>query len=337
MHLHTNPGAGWLIAEKFAAKRLLFPMPLIGRNVIVSRAYLHILNPGTGSDRVVDEARRLFIGPQSGVVKALLMAGLGTKPEEHLKVVASKTGIPLEVVSAFEILFFNILDRSEDGLYLSSIAYPHGRPVTFNKTYFKDASLDDLLLRAAYDKRDVDFVEYLSGLEPSHFQKALKESKRMERELTEKIFSNAQVQVNAGLVNQKSVGINRAAKLLEPARRKKQVAPCLEVSVDFDLGEQLNAFLDQAKNWDQWPAPKVATPQPPVVVEIPKSSGSRTKAGKKGDRIDYFPVPRKGIWRNKDADKPVVVVAVMSSPGMPDHYLTEEKSGIPVSEVEFED
>ncbi len=48
-----------------------------------------------------------------------------------------------------------------------------------------------------------------------------------------------------------------------------------------------------------------------------------------------FPDPVSGIWRNKDSDNPVVIVARISEPGLPDHYLTAEGVGLPVSEVFF--
>lgn len=39
---------------------------------------------------------------------------------------------------------------------------------------------------------------------------------------------------------------------------------------------------------------------------------------------------------NKDHDLPVILVAIMSQPGLPDHYLTDTKTGIPTSEVVFD-
>jgi hypothetical protein len=48
-----------------------------------------------------------------------------------------------------------------------------------------------------------------------------------------------------------------------------------------------------------------------------------------------FPQPVTAIWRNKDSDKPVVLVGKMSAPGLPDHFLTDKNTGIPASEVLF--
>lgn len=41
------------------------------------------------------------------------------------------------------------------------------------------------------------------------------------------------------------------------------------------------------------------------------------------------------MWRNKDFGQPVLLIAGLSAPGLQDHYLTDEKSGLPVAEVVF--
>jgi hypothetical protein len=55
--------------------------------------------------------------------------------DAHLALVAEVTGIPRLTVEAFEILFFNVLDSHQDGLYLSNWAYPRGRLVEFDEDY----------------------------------------------------------------------------------------------------------------------------------------------------------------------------------------------------------
>jgi hypothetical protein len=324
-----------MVAEKFAMARLRFPVTVIGRNAIVPRVYFRLLNPATSSDPIVDGAHRLARGAKSGVLKALLMAGVGKKPEDHLEVVAAKSGISLELVSAFEILFFNVLDRHEDGLYLSQIAYPLGRPVMFSDNYFKKTPIDDLLLRASYDTRDTDFVEYLAGLEQKAFLKALKENKRLEEQVVQRIVASAHLQLDAGLVNQRTPGIDRADGLLEPARRGRPFSPYLEPPPDFDLGAELRAFLEDASSWKPR-AGSGSSACESMAAEVAASERNKVE-NTNGDVVDWFPMPRKGIWRNQDSDVPVVIVAVMSSPGLPDHYLTENNSGIPASEVELED
>lgn len=324
VHLHTNPAVGWTIAEKLAITGRKFPRPLVGRDSIVFRAYLKLLEP-TRLDLLVEQAKEFASGSKSAVVKALLIAGLGKAPEEHLQVVASKSGVPLDLLSAFEILFFNVLDRHQDGLYLAEIAYPHGRPVTFDATYFRNTSVEDLLIRAGYDTRDVDFVEYLAGLEGKTFLKALKQSIRPESDLTKRLVAGAQLQMDAGLSHQKTPAIDRAISLLEPARRSKPALVCLEVPPDYDWTGELKAALDEVRGWDAWPFTEAG-----VVKFVNDPLAEK-------DTIVLFETTRTGVWKNRDQDKPVEIVGEMTSPGMATYYLTKENSGIPASEVILDD
>lgn len=324
VHLHTNPAVGWTIAEKLALGGQRFPRPLVGRDSVVLRAYLKLLEP-TRSDLPIEKAKEFVSGPSSAILKALLIAGVGKSPEEHLEVVASKSGVPLDLLSAFEILFFNVLDRHQDWLYLAEIAYPQGRPVTFDATYFRNTSVEDLLIRAGYDTRDVDFVEYLAGLEGKRFLKALKKSLHPESDLTKRLTAGAQLQIDTGLLHQKTPALDRAIGLLEPARRSKPAPICLEVPPDYDWAGELEACLKEAWEWDARPFTESGVVKfvddPPV----------------EKDTVVMFEATRTGVWKNKDQDKPVEIVGEMTSPCMATYYLTKEKSGIPASEVIFDD
>jgi hypothetical protein len=147
---------------------------VLGRDHWLFRAYMMHLNPSAYHDPDVDAA--YYLSQQattSAKLKAMLIAGLSEPVDAHLDIVAEKTGISRRTVEAFEVLFFNVLDRHEDGLYLSEIVYPEGRQVEFAENYFESAPISDLLLRAAYNHRDVDLVAHLSGLDDASFVAAL--------------------------------------------------------------------------------------------------------------------------------------------------------------------
>lgn len=48
-----------------------------------------------------------------------------------------------------------------------------------------------------------------------------------------------------------------------------------------------------------------------------------------------YPAPIPGIWKNKDHDKPTTFIGIMKQAGLEDHYMTEDGTGVPASEVEF--
>ena len=127
----------------------------------------------------------------SAKLKAMLMTGLGHPIDAHLHLVAEVTGIPRRTVEAFETLFFNVLDRHQDGLYLSSLAYPGGRPVEFDEDYFETTPIADLILRAAYNHRDIELISRLAGMTEADCKKELTALRSREAELEARIVGNA--------------------------------------------------------------------------------------------------------------------------------------------------
>jgi hypothetical protein len=351
LQIHTNPAVGWYFARSFARAHMKFPETMIGRDQWVFRAYMICKDPVAYHDHDVHEAYQLSQQPiTSAKLKAMLITGLGKPVDNHLDSVAEKAGISRHTVEAFEVLFFNVLNRHEDGLYLSEIVYPEGRQVEFAEDYFESAPISDLLLRAGYNHRDVELVVYLSGLDDASFVTALGKLKDREAKLERQIMGNALVIAQPGLLNQRSVGLERAAKLLTTSRSARKQPEMVTCPPDYNLPAVLAAAIsalppitdtdrlearaaarpgrsywsddagniyafDYADDWNDAPAPsQSAAPSEPIV---------------------RFPEPIAAMWRNADFDKPVTLVARMSEPGLPDHYLTDGNIGIPVSEVIF--
>jgi hypothetical protein len=245
VQIHSNPAFGWHIARAFARVRLPFPMTVIGRDHWLFQAYLLHLNPTGRFDPSVLEAHQLSQQPGiSATLKAMLIAGLGEPVDAHLNLVAEKTGISRRTVEAFEVLFFNVLDRHEDGLYLSEIVYPDGRLVEFAEDYFESTPISDLLIRAGYNHRDVDLVAHLSGLDDASFVAALAKLKDREAELEKQIMGNALVMAQSGLLNQRSAGMQRATTLLSASRSARNQTETVTCPSDYDLSAELAAALD---------------------------------------------------------------------------------------------
>lgn len=74
------------------------------------------------------------------------------KPMPYVyKHIADTFGLPLANVIAYEKLFFNVVDRMEDHIFIANILYPEGRMVEAAQDYLDKTGLDDIFLRMAYN------------------------------------------------------------------------------------------------------------------------------------------------------------------------------------------
>lgn len=329
-----NPACGWYFAKHYASARAGFPVTVTGRDQWLFRAYMGMLD----SERWACEDLKTICGlnPQpaaSAKLKALLIAGLGRPVDEHLDFVAERTGYPRPVVEGFEILFFNILDRPDDNMYLSSVVYPDGRFVEFDEHCFENTPLADLLLRAASNHRDPAMIARIAGLDDEECHKELSAlpHRDVDKELEDLVMGNALLKAKTAMPNGPDVGIERALDLLGRGRASKRSARGTD-ETDSAGGCDVSAELKAALAGTVPPAPETG---PGCVPARPKKSRRGADAARSGARLERFPEPVAAVWTNRDFDKEVMIVGIMSEPGLPDHYLTEESTGIPVSEVVF--
>jgi len=352
VQIHSNSAFGWHIARAFARARLMFPVTVIGRDHWLFSAYLMHLNPVAYRRSDVETAFQISQQPGlSAKLKAMLMTGLGDPIDAHLNLVAGKTGIPRRTVEAFEILFFNVLDRHQDGLYLSSLAYPDGRLVELDEDYFETTPIADLILRAAYNHRDLELVLRLAGMTEADCKKELTALRDCEAKLEAQIFGSALLIAKLGIVNQPSVGLQRATQLLASGRSRKSKPVEMENQKPHDTAGELAtalAAIPPLTDAERREMHAAARPSRSYLHDdegnitacdfsdvVPLTPASQAVADPP-EPLVMFPAPINGIWRNKDFDQPVTLIGRMSEPGLPDHYLTADKNGIPVSEVFFE-
>lgn len=222
-YIRTN--FGYYIALQFANRRLPFPVTLMGRDQWVFKAYLMKLDPWSNYDRHVAEAYHLaqFVknSPNLGQhLKAMLLSFQDhATPESHLQAVHERTGVPVATLDAFEILFFNIIDRRGDALYLASEVYPDTRLVEFDDNYLRNSTHADLIKRVAYNHRDMDLTAYLAGLGDHTYLRKLAASDDREADLTRYLMGNGLILAHTSLLNQRSIGMNRVSSLLAASRQ----------------------------------------------------------------------------------------------------------------------
>ena len=259
---YMRPAFGWNAAITFAQARAPFPIPLVGRDHWVYRAYLFQLDPDKFFDKVVAMAWHMQHQQEGDVSLASKLQAMilsykctSTNPAdktrllyEHLRFIADFLGIPYEVVEAYEILFFNVIDRKDDALFIAHEVYPGTRFVEFQETYFTHTSLRDLVRRAGYNHRDTQMTAYLLGIGDRKFISELASRPDREEELSKHFMGNGLIMARANLLNHRSIGLSRATTLMAAARQSGQVV------VDhplISLADSFTAQMSHVKNITQ--------------------------------------------------------------------------------------
>jgi hypothetical protein len=222
-YIQTN--YGWYIALQFANRGMEFPLMLQGRDLWVHKAYLLRMDPWKNYDQHVVEAYHLaqFVNGAPNLRQHLKAMLLAFRPdgnaETHLREVSLKTGVSVGTLDAFEVLFFNVIDRRSDALYLAQEVYPNTRLVEFDEHYLRNSTHEDLIKRVAYNHRDMDLTAYLSGIGDHTYLRKLAASNDRESELTRFLMGNGLILAHTSLLNQRNVGVSRALTLLAASRQ----------------------------------------------------------------------------------------------------------------------
>jgi hypothetical protein len=237
---YGRPNFGYYIARQFALSGMPFPIAVYKRDYWVFRAYLMLLDPWLNYDRHIADALHIC-NPPSGApdlnktLKAMLLTANKFTSESKIAEVALKTGLPKDTIEAYESLFYNILDRQDDLLYIAHLVYPNTRIVEFADDYFQSTPLGDLLKRAGYNHKDMDLTSYLAGIGDRDYMARLSAADNREAELSKNIMGNGLILSRANLLNQRSIGMSRASTLLAASRQSGQQTeePALALCSDY--------------------------------------------------------------------------------------------------------
>ena len=221
---YVNVAFGWYIASQFAAARIGFPLPMMGRDTWVFKAFLMQVDPWAFYNKDIATAYHIAHTPKGSTdigakLRAMILSVNEPDPRRHMQRIAGLTGLSYETVEAFEVLFYNVLDRLADGFYLSSEVYPDTRLIELAESYMADSTLGDLLKRAGYNQRDLDLTTYLVGIGDKSYMSKIAAAANSEAELSNLIMSNGIVLAKANLLNIRSVGMGRASSLMVASRQ----------------------------------------------------------------------------------------------------------------------
>lgn len=233
--LYSEPKIGWKIA--YACAR--YGIPLLGvsdsPHDAIFRAYLYCCNANLYRDPALQKAMslhdsRMITG--SRAVRALMFPFDST-----VKAVAESLNLDEEVVSLYEQLFFNILDRKKDSIYLTKLIYPHGRTVEYMGRYVESASFESIMARSGFNNGAKD-VMYLMGLSNNLVDSMA--SAESGKNLEQLMMAQGFVMARNGWLNQASnaVGITHARQLIAAGKIGGQ-----------DTGAGDSDFLYMADSW----------------------------------------------------------------------------------------
>ncbi len=124
------------------------------------RCWLYCLDPKKSPDPIIRQIIGLMT-PEMAGMRATLKGMLLAREATHANVAAALRLDPA-VVRAFEVLFFNVLGRKQDLLYLQTVVYPEGRLGELNPGYLRSSRPEHALMRAGL-KNGFEDVLYWSG------------------------------------------------------------------------------------------------------------------------------------------------------------------------------
>lgn len=206
MKCYSDLQFGWNLALALQ-DRIEFPSFLEGKDIFVWRAYLYLQGI---QDDIVQQALGIASEPD-GLIKTKINTLLLSK-ETDIPFIAQRLGLPVDVVTAYEVLFFNILDRRKEHVFISNIVYPQGRLEESTPDYLKNVTLQQLMYRAGYNAKNIQESLYHIGVDDNPFKDFSKTSGAEALEST--LMSNAVLLMNTGLLHHKSAAISRALGLM---------------------------------------------------------------------------------------------------------------------------
>lgn len=144
------------------------------------------------------------------VVEALLVS-----KSYDVEQVQKLTGLGSDAIAAYEKLFFNIIDRRKESLFIASVVYPNSRIVEMCEGYMNEPEnhFGKILQRSGFNNGLPDLL-YLSGHAEGNgllSQLATRETAGL-LELT--LMANAYILARNGWINQHTHGITQARGLI---------------------------------------------------------------------------------------------------------------------------
>ena len=208
---------GWKSAQLLANSDIAFPCFLQGDDLWLFKAYLYCIDSKKFFNRAVAEARGLasnHMSRDNETINALLISD-----DVDYKYISRRTSLGEDTVKAYERLFFNIVDRKQDHMFIKNVVYPDGRMVEMFDDYLKNEDLGKILIRTGYNngaEHVLHFAGFKSGLVHS-----LANGNDMPAQLEALFMANGYLLARSGWLNQRAnaVGLHNARNILQAAKQ----------------------------------------------------------------------------------------------------------------------
>ena len=135
------------------------------------------------------------------------------------KYIADRTSIHVDTIKAYEKLFFNIVDRQNDYMFIKNVVYPDGRMVEMFDDYLKNEDLGRILLRTGYNN-GAEHVLHFAGFK-SGLLNTLASGNSMPAQLEALFMANGYLLARNGWLNQRAdaVGLYNARSIMQAAKQ----------------------------------------------------------------------------------------------------------------------
>jgi len=212
---------GWKAANALAKLDCALPIFPCGSDKWFYRAWLLMKDTkGNEGNEVYDPIREAWIfeyRPEQRSTRELLRALLITTGATTGRV-ADVLGIDHQVVEAYECLFFNVIARKEDSLFLRNVVYPDTKMEEMLPSYLEKANLGRILLRIGYNY-STDDILYFAGMRLLSYKEGVTQQQAFE-DYQHRTMANGLILAGAGFLNYATpvAGLTAAKSLAAAAR-----------------------------------------------------------------------------------------------------------------------
>lgn len=192
---YKNHALGWHVARLCALRREPLPSACAVEGSALTTAWLHLIDPRWKSHRLdnvmfwMTESMASF----REILNAMLLSYGAT-----IESVSKQMQLDPEDVTMYEQLFFSIMDRKSDTVWLQQLVYPNTAMVEFYSSYVRNPEVRWLLRRAGHN-HGPEHVLKLAGIMSS--TRTPGEGKVSAEQLEAFLLSQALLMAQAGWAN----------------------------------------------------------------------------------------------------------------------------------------
>lgn len=214
LNAYKNLHFGWDMAKELATRKMPFPEVATSDDEWVFRAYLYCMDNQRYRDRAIQGA--LFLAtPQMRNTREVLHSLFVCKNATAEKA-AKVLNLDVDTVTAYEQLFFNVVDRHTDATFLRDVVYPDTRFSEVAAHYLRQEDLGRVLLRMGYNNGEED-VLYFAGFRSDVLARL--DGRDIPGRLESTFMAHAYILARNGFINQNLPAVRDARNLITAAKQ----------------------------------------------------------------------------------------------------------------------